>query len=219
MGFIGTFFVVLFGICIFAALLGGLVAGLGKEAEERLDRKTRELEASSSFWKVRSRGPVRTDETSAILPLVRDYVMMADDQRSLRFTTAQLEPETKLLRDRIIPLDEIVSAELELNSRTLMKLDVNLRSNKQGSLTRAAVGRAIFGPAGAIVGATSAGSRTTGVMEGESEIVDGDIYLVVGTTSLETPVVRTRLADRKSGEEWLHRIRGAMHLLASPLPI
>ena len=67
--------------------------------------------------------------------------------------------------------------------------------------------------AGAVIGAVSAKKTSTGTTTGKSETRNGQIYLIVGTADIHTPMVKHKVPIMTTAENWLHRIRGAIALI------
>ena len=65
--------------------------------------------------------------------------------------------------------------------------------------------------AGAVVGAVAAKKTSTEMTTGNSETRIGPIYLIVGTTDINTPMVKHKMPT--IAEDWLRRIRGAIALI------
>ena len=144
----------------------------------------------------------------------RAYLMMSGDQKRLASVRLKLRKEVITEWEYDIPLLSIVSVELQQEEKTIMRLETTGVTKKSGSLGRAAVGGVLLGGAGAIVGAASAGSTSVQTTTSKSETLKGPVYLVIGTTDLMHPLHKTLMGSRAEGENWLHRIRGGIALLA-----
>lgn len=142
----------------------------------------------------------------------KEYLLMSADQARLRRATVRVNPVFEVKLDTIIDVGDIVSVEIQRSATTVMQLDMQSVTKKKGGLTRALVGGLIAGPAGAIVGAGTAGSVTSGSTTGKQVTSYGPIDLVIGITDLHNPVVKMRMLSMPSAEDWLHRIRGAITL-------
>lgn len=147
----------------------------------------------------------------------RRYLLMSSDQRRLGLMWArwQNKPDLVVEWDNPIDLISVVSVELQQDETTVMKLETTGTTQKSGALGRAAVGGVLFGGAGAIVGAASAGSKIEMTTTSTSETLKGTPYLVIGTTDMITPLHKVAMTSRSEGEKWLHRIRGALSVIAS----
>ncbi len=139
--------------------------------------------------------------------------MMSSDQRSLRFTDAKFHPEFELRRDDFVAVDTIVTVELQQSSETIMRYETTSTTTQGAPLMRAAVGGLTFGGAGAVVGAVTAKKTSTGTTTGQSETRKGPIYLVIGTTDIHKPMVKHKMPEMTTAENWLHRVRGAIALV------
>jgi hypothetical protein len=179
------------------------IAQQRSEAKIQIDRFEQSL---AEEWPARhGRGPdVRT----------RRYLLMSRDQRRLALVLVKWRDELITEWEAAIDLAAVVSVELQQDETTVMKLETTGTTQKSGSLGRAAVGGILFGGAGAIVGATSAGSKTVATTTSTSQTLKGPVYLVIGTTNMEHPMHKVQMISRNEGEKWLHRIRGGLALLA-----
>lgn len=144
----------------------------------------------------------------------RAYLMMSGDQKRLASVRLKLREEVITEWEYDIALSSIVSVELQQEEKTIMRLETTGITKKSGSLGRAAVGGVLFGGAGAIVGAASAGSTSVQTTTSKSETLKGPVYLVIGTIDMMHPLHKTRMGSRAEAENWLHRIRGGIALLA-----
>jgi hypothetical protein len=136
--------------------------------------------------------------------------MLSHDRRRLRVIELRQGNELIVKSDMPVDIATVVSVELEQDSVTVLKMETTSVTKKSGVIGRAAIGGALFGGVGAIVGATSAGSKTIGSSTGRSHTTKGPVMLVVGTTDLHVPVFKIRMNSMTDGEEWLHRIRGSI---------
>jgi len=139
----------------------------------------------------------------------RQLLMINEERTALRFV--QLASHTGLLSaDYSVSLREVISAELQQNSETVMQVETTATVQQQGAARRAAVGALIAGPTGAIIGAASKRTSASATSVSTSHTVQGPIYLVVGTSNFERPVIKFEVSSLRQGEEWLHRIRAAI---------
>lgn len=146
----------------------------------------------------------------------RRYLLMSSDQHRIGLMWARWRDELEIEWDALIELTAIVSVELQQNETTVMKLETTGTTKKSGALGRAAVGGVLFGGAGAIVGAASVGSKIETTTTSTSQTLQGTTYLVIGTTDMISPLHKVSMNSRGEGEQWLHRIRGALVVLSSP---
>jgi hypothetical protein len=146
----------------------------------------------------------------------RRYLLMSSDQRRLGLMWARWRDDLEIEWDALIDLTAVVSVELQQNETTFMKLETSGTTKKSGALGRAAVGGVLFGGAGAIVGAASAGSKIETTTTSTSQTLQGTTYLVIGTTDMLNPLHKVSMISRGEGERWLHRIRGALAVISSP---
>jgi hypothetical protein len=167
-------------------------------AEERRDNFEKSLDEN---WPVREQSSGRR---------YREYLMMSFDQASLRIANVKFHPEVQVHKEHLVPVQTLVSVELQQSSETIMRLESVTTTKKSSPLLRAAVGGIAFGGAGAVVGAVSAKQTSTGTTTGKSETRKGPIYLVIGTTDLHTPMIKYKMPNMDVAEQWLHRIRGAI---------
>ncbi|WP_156143842.1 hypothetical protein [Sphingomonas taxi] len=145
----------------------------------------------------------------------RRYLLMNSDEGRIGLMWARWRDDLEVEWDAVIELKAVVSVELQQNETTIMKLETTGTTKKAGALSRAAIGGLLFGGAGAIVGAASAGSRIEATTTSTSQTLKGTPYLVIGTTDMMTPIHKVSMNSRSDGEKWLHRIRGALSALAS----
>jgi len=142
----------------------------------------------------------------------REYLMMSADQRLFRIANVSFHPGVEILKSLTVSVQTIVSVELQQSSETVMRMDSVSTTKKGSPLLRAAIGGIAFGGAGAVVGAVSAKQTTTGKTTGKSETRKGPIYLVIGTTDFQTPMVKFKMSNMDVAEQWLHRLRGAISM-------
>jgi hypothetical protein len=145
----------------------------------------------------------------------RRYLMMSSDQKRLSILLLQWRGELIETWEALIEISSVVSVEIRQDQSTVMKLEATGHTKKIGSLGRAAVGGVLFGGVGAIVGASTAGSKTVTTASSTSETHKGPVYLVLGTTDIQHPMHKVLMNSRQEGEKWLHRIRGALSLAAA----
>lgn len=146
--------------------------------------------------------------------LQREYLMMASDQRQLRMAKISLREDLLVEWSDPVSIASVVSVELQQKSTTIIKLDTTATTKKTGGLGRAVIGGALFGGVGAIVGAASAGSKTAATTTSTSQTTNGPVWLVIGTTDMIRPVIKTHMKSKHEGEQWLHRMRGTLALIA-----
>jgi hypothetical protein len=140
----------------------------------------------------------------------KEYLMIDKAYKNLRRLTLQVRPMVKILADGIVALADVISVEVEQSSKIVSSFRTSSETTKRSPLLRAAVGGALFGPAGAIVGAGSASSTTTGTTKGKSHTVQGPAVLVIGTLDFDQPVLKVPMPDTQTAELWLHRVQGAV---------
>ena len=121
----------------------------------------------------------------------------------LRFVDRGLE---SIVRDLTVPVSSIISVELSGGNEVVT--DYETTSTKPNALAGALVGGLLFGEAGAMVGATAAGSEATTVAT--QHVIEKPSVLVFELSDLANPVVRFSSMDHAECDLWLHRVRSAM---------
>jgi hypothetical protein len=103
-----------------------------------------------------------------------------------------------------------VNLEFKQDTETVTSIEVTTRTKKQGALARTAVGAVAFGGVGAIVGATSAGSRSrsVGSHTAKTNVVGNKI--VIGTSDPANPTIVSKFSSSSQAVTWYHRILGAL---------
>ena len=133
-------------------------------------------------------------------------ILFMDQQgERLRFVDFGLD-NIEPTQDRTIPVSSIVSVELSGGNEVVT--DYETTSTKPDALAGALLGGLLFGRAGAIVGATAAGSEATTVAT--QHVVEKPSALVFELSDLNNPVVRFISMDHAQCDLWLHRVRSAM---------
>jgi hypothetical protein len=136
-----------------------------------------------------------------------DLLCMDRAGSRLRFISADtFNGDCVVTRDKEVLIADLVSVELVKNQSTYT--ESTTVSKKQGAIGRAVIGELIAGPAGAIVGASSAGSKSRTV--GVEHTVYESSELIFGLADLDTPVIKFRTTDHAQSDQWLHRVRSAM---------
>ncbi len=141
-----------------------------------------------------------------------NYLCMDNSGENVHFLQVELNKGVVSVANELgVSVSDIVSVDVVLRERT--EIDTITETRRKGAITRAVVGDVFFGPAGAIVGATSARSRSTSV--GVQRKVYESSELVFGLSDLRNPVVRFVCYDHSKADEWLHRVRSAMARVAA----
>ena len=130
---------------------------------------------------------------------------MDRDGERLRFLEFNLLDGMKTV-DLVVPVSSIVSVELSGGNQIVN--DYETTSTKPNALAGAILGGLLFGRAGAIVGATAAGSEETTVAK--QRVIKKPSVLVFELSDLNNPVVRFSSMDHAQCDLWLHRVRSAM---------
>jgi len=135
------------------------------------------------------------------------FLCMDSEGVRIRFTVFRPQGiEIEVARDLVVPIADVQSVELSGGDTTVT--DYVTVSRKQGALGRAAMGGLLFGGAGAIVGSTSAGSKSRSVAN--LRTIRGLSVLTFALADLSNPIVRFKSWDRAQSEQWLNRVRAAI---------
>lgn len=135
--------------------------------------------------------------------------LLCMDREGTELRFLQVGTEGGIVRrdaDLMVKMDDVVSVDLVKNERVVTETVTDTK--KQGALGRAVIGELLFGPAGAIVGASSASSKSRSV--GLERRIYETSELVFGLSDFQNPIVRFVSDDHIQSETWLHRIRSAM---------
>jgi hypothetical protein len=150
---------------------------------------------------------IRTEYPFSMIGDGGAMLCMDQNGKNLRLLDFNFKDGTFSIRnDLITPITKIVSVELS-DGRNVVT-DYVTDSKKTGALGRAVVGELLFGGVGAIVGATSAGSK--GTMVAKQRAINGPSELVFVFADFTNPLARFRSKDYRQCEVWLHRVRAAI---------
>lgn len=211
MDFLVLLFIIFVIVVIFAAATGL------KEEEKKQQTHKRQVVAQVTRSTIRSKF-IRQE--GAIWPFVSGanadtcFMMMDNSGGRLRFIDGLYErggvSGIQTMKDRIVSVSDIINVELKQDSETVIDVDLKTTSQKKGSLTRAAVGGVVFGGAGAVVGAVSAGSqeKTSGTQTSRTVIKAN--RLVIGTTDPANPTITQNFKTSEDATDWYHRVLGAV---------
>jgi hypothetical protein len=135
------------------------------------------------------------------------FLCMDRNGERLRFITFQALMRTaEIMNDRVVPVASIISVELFGGPKVVT--DYVTKSRKSHALGRAVVGGLLFGGVGAIVGGTTAGSKSATVAVPRTVYEPSE--LVFGLSNVANPVIRFSSPDHAQCELWLRRVEGAM---------
>jgi hypothetical protein len=105
-----------------------------------------------------------------------------------------------------LPISSVNS--IELSGGDTMITDYVTTTRKPHGIGRAMVGGILFGGAGALIGSTTAGSRSRSVAT--QRVIHGASVLTFGLADLSNPLFRFQSYDRAQCEQWLYRVKAAM---------
>lgn len=175
---------------------------------ERDAENTREANERADNWEagIAAEWPHRVRDNGQ---WEKDYLLVSKDQRRLRQLKLQIRPKVEIKSDAEVDMADVMSVEIFQETKVVSKSKTTSTTTKQAPIARAIIGGVLFGGAGAVVRAVSAGSQTTSSSEGFSKKVAGPAYVVIGTSDFEHPVLKAKMADADIAELWMNRIRGA----------
>lgn len=194
---------------VLLALGIGLAFYFHKRERNEREKRVRELNDAREFVLLEVKA-IEAD-FPFMFPSMADYgisILCMDRQgERLRFVDfSLLASNVKRIQDLTVPVSSILSVELSGGNEVVT--DYETTSTKPDALLGAILGGYLFGQAGAIVGATAAGSDATTVAK--QRLIQKPSVLMFELSDLNNPVVRFRSTDPSQCDLWLHRVRSAM---------
>lgn len=149
----------------------------------------------------------------------RAWLALNRDENALRVLTYRSGEEVMIVSDKTVPLNSIMELTFRQDSREIsytrtVTTPVAVQK-KKSAIGRGVVGLAVGGVPGLLLGAASAVTPSSKIVEHKQEIkdtkmVDGPPTLVFGLRDAEIPLMKLEFQERSLAEEWLYRIKAKL---------
>lgn len=146
------------------------------------------------------------------------YFMINDQGSALRIASYQISQDFTIDGDTQIEIERVVSMNIASPSITKTRTKTvpvtTIEHKKKSPIARGLVGGALLGPAGLVLGAASGlNSKVTSSVSHEKIQEEyetlGDPQLIMGTSNLDSPILKLKFDPPSLAEEWMYRIMGA----------